>query len=134
MHRPSTKKPKSRKINILAPSASISAALSTATLPLPALSVAGPSNGASISSHSKVVKIEDGSREAPIALSDGEDNGKLKRRLEDLIGDALIIADQAKFDVFNGLSLMDNVHFLHDLKVMLLLNLTKYVLTHSNQT
>ncbi|TCD66016.1 glycylpeptide N-tetradecanoyltransferase [Steccherinum ochraceum] len=45
-----------------------------------------------------------------------EDNGKLKRRLEDLIGDALIVADQAKFDVFNGLSLMDNVHFLQDLK------------------
>lgn len=46
-----------------------------------------------------------------------EEEGRLKRRLEDLVGDALIIADQAKFDVFNGLTLMDNVLFLQDLKV-----------------
>lgn len=53
-----------------------------------------------------------------IAFEEGaEQNGKLKRRLEDLIGDALIVADQAKFDVFNGLSLMDNVQFLQDLRV-----------------
>ncbi|KAI0743003.1 hypothetical protein C8Q80DRAFT_1192020 [Daedaleopsis nitida] len=85
MNKPSNKKPKSKKINILAPSASISAALSTATLPLPALSVAGPSDGVSISSHTphSRVKIEDGSRDAPIALSDGEDNGKLKRKMSD---------------------------------------------------
>ncbi|KAH8106829.1 N-myristoyl transferase [Cristinia sonorae] len=51
------------------------------------------------------------------ALEDGaEEDGRLKKRLEELIGDALIIADQSKFDVFNGLSLMDNVQFLKDLK------------------
>ena len=34
-----------------------------------------------------------------------------------LIGDALIIANEAKFDVFNALTLMDNVPILEDLKV-----------------
>lgn len=43
--------------------------------------------------------------------------GLLKRRLNDLIGDALVIADQAKFDVFNALTLMDNNLFLGELKV-----------------
>ncbi|KAI0744465.1 hypothetical protein C8Q76DRAFT_606323 [Earliella scabrosa] len=82
MNKPSTKKPKSKKINILAPSASVSAALSTATLPLPALSsVAGSSNGVSPSAGK--VKIEDGTRDAPIALSDGEDGGKLKRKISE---------------------------------------------------
>jgi len=42
---------------------------------------------------------------------------KLKARLLALIGDALIIADDAKFDVFNALTLMDNVSVLSDLKV-----------------
>jgi len=52
-----------------------------------------------------------------VALEEGADeSGRLRKRLEDLIGDALIIADQAHFDVFNALSLMDNVPFLHDLK------------------
>ena len=46
-----------------------------------------------------------------------DDDGRLKKRLEELVGDALIIADQAKFDVFNALTLMDNVCFLQDLKV-----------------
>jgi hypothetical protein len=46
-----------------------------------------------------------------------EESGALKRRLEDLIKDALIIADQAKFDVFNALTLMDNVPSLEQLKV-----------------
>lgn len=45
-----------------------------------------------------------------------EEEGRLKRRLQDLIGDALIIADQNKFDVFNALTLMDNVPILQDLK------------------
>ena len=82
-HRPSNKKPKSKKVNILAPSASVTAALSTASLPLPALtSAAGPSNGAT--SASGKVKTEDGSRDAPIALlSDGEDGGKMKRKLSE---------------------------------------------------
>ena len=47
----------------------------------------------------------------------GEESGRLKKRLEDLIGDAVIVADQAKFDVFNSLTLMDNSGFLRDLKV-----------------
>jgi len=42
--------------------------------------------------------------------------GLLKRRLTDLIGDAIILADQAKFDVFNALTLMDNPLFLQELK------------------
>ncbi|TFK88241.1 hypothetical protein K466DRAFT_489328 [Polyporus arcularius HHB13444] len=79
LNKPSAKKPKSKKVNILAPSASVSAALSTATLPLPALSVSAPPAGVSPSNGK--VKTEEGSRDAPIALlSDGEDNGKLKRK------------------------------------------------------
>lgn len=46
-----------------------------------------------------------------------EESGALKRRLEDLIKDALIVADRAKFDVFNALTLMDNVPLLEPLKV-----------------
>ena len=49
--------------------------------------------------------------------SGAEDNGRLKKRLEELVGDALIIADRIKFDVFNCLTLMDNVSFLQSLKV-----------------
>lgn len=41
----------------------------------------------------------------------------LKRRLEALLTDAMIIACQAKFDVFNALTLMDNPSFLPHLKV-----------------
>ena len=53
-----------------------------------------------------------------VAFQDGADeNGLLKRRLNDLIGDAVIVAEQAKFDVFNALTLMDNSLFLGDLKV-----------------
>ena len=53
-----------------------------------------------------------------IAFEDGvEENGVLKKRLERLIGDALIIAQRAKFDVFNALTLMDTVPILRDLKV-----------------
>ncbi|KAG9318813.1 acyl-CoA N-acyltransferase [Chiua virens] len=52
-----------------------------------------------------------------VAFADGEDmEVKLKKRLTQLIGDALIIANQAKFDVFNAVSLMDNMNFLEDLK------------------
>ena len=46
-----------------------------------------------------------------------EESGALIHRLEDLIKDALIIATQAKFDVFNALTLMDNVPLLEPLKV-----------------
>lgn len=49
-----------------------------------------------------------------------EESGRLKKRLEELVGDALVIADKAEFDVFNALTLMDNVSFLQDLKVRLL--------------
>jgi len=45
-----------------------------------------------------------------------ESSGRLKRRLLDLIGDALVIANEAKFDVFNALTLMDNHLVLGDLK------------------
>ncbi|KAF8921139.1 N-myristoyl transferase [Mucidula mucida] len=45
-----------------------------------------------------------------------EKSGKYKERLHDLIGDALIVANNAKFDVFNALTMMDNLHFLKDLK------------------
>jgi glycylpeptide N-tetradecanoyltransferase len=47
-----------------------------------------------------------------------DDLGLLKRRLSELIGDAIIVAEQAKFDVFNALTLMDNLSFLQELKVM----------------
>ena len=46
-----------------------------------------------------------------------DDLGLLRRRLMDLVGDAIILADQAKFDVFNALTLMDNPLFLQELKV-----------------
>jgi len=45
-----------------------------------------------------------------------EESGALRRRLEDVIKDALIVASEAKFDVFNALTLMDNVPLLEPLK------------------
>lgn len=56
-----------------------------------------------------------------VAFQEKADEAALKKRLEALVGDALILADQAKFDVFNALTLMDNVSFLQDLKVRLIL-------------
>lgn len=50
-------------------------------------------------------------------VENAEGHGLLKRRLTELIGDAIVLADQAKFDVFNALTLLDNPMFLHDLKV-----------------
>ncbi|KAG1891170.1 N-myristoyl transferase [Suillus subluteus] len=50
------------------------------------------------------------------AFVEDSEADNLKKRLEALIGDALIIADQAKFDVFNALTLMDNCSFLESLK------------------
>ncbi|KAG1832085.1 N-myristoyl transferase [Suillus variegatus] len=47
---------------------------------------------------------------------DSEADSILKKRLEALVGDALIIANEAKFDVFNALTLMDNCSFLESLK------------------
>ncbi|KAG2041644.1 N-myristoyl transferase [Suillus americanus] len=49
-------------------------------------------------------------------VEDSEADGNLKKRLEALVGDALIIANQAKFDVLNALTLMDNCSFLESLK------------------
>ncbi|KAF9469157.1 Myristoyl-CoA:protein N-myristoyltransferase, N-terminal domain-containing protein [Collybia nuda] len=45
-----------------------------------------------------------------------EESGLLKKRFESVIGDALIVANEANFDVFNALTLMDNVPILQDLK------------------
>ncbi|KOS21643.1 Glycylpeptide N-tetradecanoyltransferase [Escovopsis weberi] len=47
-----------------------------------------------------------------VALTQPADKEALKTRLNGLINDALVIARQAKFDVFNALSLMDNGLFL----------------------
>jgi len=52
-----------------------------------------------------------------VALQEGaEEDGRVKKRLNELIGDALIIAGLAGFDVFNALSLMDNMQFVDELK------------------
>ncbi|KAJ7632713.1 N-myristoyl transferase [Roridomyces roridus] len=52
-----------------------------------------------------------------VAFQEGaEEDGRLKKQLQTLIGDALVIANQAKLDVFNALTLMDNVSILKDLK------------------
>lgn len=64
-----------------------------------------------------------------VAFQDGADSGALRTRLSELIKDALIIADQAKFDVFNALTLMDNVDFLDDLKVCFMLSISFHLLT-----
>jgi acetylglutamate synthase len=50
-------------------------------------------------------------------VENADDLEQLRRRLMDLIADATILADQAKFDVFNTLTLMDNPLFLQELKV-----------------
>lgn len=53
-----------------------------------------------------------------VAFQDGADEGsRLKKRLEAMVGDALVVANEAKFDVLNALTLMDNASILHDLKV-----------------
>ena len=55
-----------------------------------------------------------------VAFQEGaEEDGKLKKRLQEVMTDALIIAAGAGFDVFNALTLMDNFQFLTDLKVSL---------------
>ena len=48
---------------------------------------------------------------------EAEKDNTLQKRLQSLIGDALVVAKGADFDVFNTLTLMDNVSFLKDLKV-----------------
>ena len=51
-----------------------------------------------------------------IALQPEYSKRDLKDRLNDLINDALILAKQYKFDVFNALTLMDNALFLEQQK------------------
>ncbi|KAG9048699.1 glycylpeptide N-tetradecanoyltransferase [Tulasnella sp. UAMH 9824] len=52
-----------------------------------------------------------------VALQDGaEVENSIQRRLKGLIGDAVILANNAKFDVVNAMTLMDNWSFLEDLK------------------
>jgi glycylpeptide N-tetradecanoyltransferase len=52
-----------------------------------------------------------------IILHDDQDQ-RVKNRLSSLFADCLIIANNAKFDVFNALTVMDNVPILRELKVM----------------
>ncbi|KAG8895163.1 glycylpeptide N-tetradecanoyltransferase, partial [Tulasnella sp. 408] len=47
---------------------------------------------------------------------DPEVKTPIQRRLTELIGDALVLANNAKFDVVNAMTLMDNWSFLTDLK------------------
>jgi glycylpeptide N-tetradecanoyltransferase len=51
------------------------------------------------------------------AFASQDEEKLLRKRLMSLIGDALIVATAANFDVFNALTLMDNVPILKDLKV-----------------
>ena len=50
-------------------------------------------------------------------LPGAEEDKTLQKRLMSLIGDALVVAKEAGFDVFNALTLMDNVSVLKELKV-----------------
>ncbi|KAI0937935.1 hypothetical protein AcV7_003266 [Taiwanofungus camphoratus] len=88
-----SKKPKSKKVSILPPSASVSQALSNGPLP-PSLagslslpSVAGPSSTFKLPPSSKRPKTEDGTRDSPIALySDMEEEQGtqgMKRKLSE---------------------------------------------------
>lgn len=66
-----------------------------------------------------------------VGLQEGaEGDGRLKKRLQELITDALIIANAAKFDVFNALTLMDNCQFLTDLKVCTCQNVPSQFYSH----
>ncbi|KAK2466840.1 hypothetical protein APHAL10511_001098 [Amanita phalloides] len=49
-------------------------------------------------------------------MSGAEQDKVLQKRLLSLISDALVVAKEANFDVFNALTLMDNVSILKDLK------------------
>ncbi|OBS19649.1 hypothetical protein FPOA_11374 [Fusarium poae] len=51
-----------------------------------------------------------------VGLQDKFDKAALKKRLNDLVHDALIISKRYKFDVFNALTLMDNALFLEQQK------------------
>ncbi|KAM5355208.1 hypothetical protein ACJ41O_001854 [Fusarium nematophilum] len=51
-----------------------------------------------------------------VALQEPSDKSALKKRLNELAHDALILAKRYKFDVFNALTLMDNALFLEQQK------------------
>jgi glycylpeptide N-tetradecanoyltransferase len=51
-----------------------------------------------------------------VGLATPVEKPALKKRLNELMGDALILAKRYKFDVFNALSLMDNALFLEQQK------------------
>ncbi|TFK76301.1 N-myristoyl transferase [Pluteus cervinus] len=51
-----------------------------------------------------------------VAFDPEAEEDVLKMRVQSIIGDALIVAHKAGFDVFNALTLMDNVPVLHELK------------------
>ena len=46
-----------------------------------------------------------------------EEDGRLAERVEALIGDAIVLANQAGFHVLNAITLMDNVSAFKTLKV-----------------
>jgi glycylpeptide N-tetradecanoyltransferase len=50
------------------------------------------------------------------AFSSPYDKGLLKKRLNELVKDAMIIAKKENFDVFNALTLLDNPLFLEEQK------------------
>jgi glycylpeptide N-tetradecanoyltransferase len=52
------------------------------------------------------------------AFSENSDVEILKKRLQTLVNDALILAKQNNFAVFNALSLMDNPLFMNELKFL----------------
>lgn len=50
-------------------------------------------------------------------MPNADENNSLVERVRDLVADVLVIAKRANFDVFNALTLMDNVPMLSELKV-----------------
>jgi len=64
-------------------------------------------------------------------IPDEDQDQKVTSRLSSLITDALVVANNAKFDVFNALTLMDNIPVLKDLKVKQTTNLFMPKLTLS---
>ncbi|THH27008.1 hypothetical protein EUX98_g7180, partial [Antrodiella citrinella] len=93
---PQAKKPKSRKVNIMAPAASVSAALATLPASLAPLSLNGASSSSSkhppASPRRVALLKEEGSKDAPIALLSEDDQASangLKRKASE--GEALSV-------------------------------------------
>ena len=57
--------------------------------------------------------------DVPLCEETADDGELLQDRLIDLIGDAVTLAHQKGFDVFNAWTLMDNMDFLDELRVRL---------------